>query len=42
MKVQVGNVEPLIKLPGDVTEEERTELRYEYPIALGLALRGGI
>ncbi|HNX27970.1 MAG TPA: type IV pilus assembly protein PilM [Syntrophomonadaceae bacterium] len=42
MKVQVGNVEPLIKLPRDVSEEEKTELRYEYPIALGLALRGGI
>ena len=41
MKVQVGNVEPLIKLPGNVSEAERTELRFEYPIALGLALRGG-
>jgi len=41
IKVQVGNIEPLIKLPGHVSDEEKKELRFEYPIALGLALRGG-
>jgi type IV pilus assembly protein PilM len=40
--VQLGSVGQYLKLPSRITEEERNDLQFEYPVALGLALRGGI
>ena len=40
--VQLGSIDQRIKLPKNISEEEQNELRFEYPVALGLALRGGV
>jgi len=39
--VQLGSISERIKLPKSITEEQYNDLRFDYPIALGLALRGG-
>jgi len=39
--VQLGSIDESIKLPKNITEEQKDDLRFDYPIALGLALRGG-
>ena len=38
--VQRGSIEQLIKLPKNIAEEQINDLRFDYPVALGLALRG--
>lgn len=40
--VQLGSIDQRIKLPKNISEEQQNELRFEYPVALGLALRGGV
>ncbi len=40
--VELGNIEANLKLPAKITAEEKNQLYYDYPVALGLALRGGI
>lgn len=39
--VQIGDVNQYLKLPSRITEEEKNDLQFEYPVALGLAFRGG-
>jgi len=41
LPVKLGNIEKLIKFPGNISEDEKNDLRFDYPVALGLALRGG-
>jgi type IV pilus assembly protein PilM len=41
ISVQLGSIVERIKLPPNITEEQKDDLRFDYPIALGLALRGG-
>jgi len=39
--VKLGTIDHLIKFPAGASEEHKNDLRYDYPVALGLALRGG-
>lgn len=39
---KLGNIEENLKLPATLSVEEKNDLYYDYPVALGLALRGGI
>ncbi len=38
--VQIGDFPSQIQLPDSITAQERTDLIYDYPVALGLAMRG--
>lgn len=39
---KLGNIEENLKLPAGISVEEKNDLYYDYPVALGLALRGEI
>lgn len=39
--VQLGSIDQRIQLPPKISEEQKNDLRFDYPVALGLALRGG-
>lgn len=41
LPVKLGMIDHLIKLPKGVSPEDTNNLRFDYPVALGLALRGG-
>lgn len=41
ISVQRANIDQHIKLPKNIAEEQINDLRFDYPVALGLALRGG-
>ena len=41
LPVQRGSIEQNIKFPQTITEDQINDLRFDYPVALGLALRGG-
>ncbi len=41
ISVELGRIDQRIKLPQNITEEQKNDLRFDYPVALGLALRGG-
>lgn len=41
LPVKLGTIDNIIKYPGLISEEDKNDLRFDYPVALGLALRGG-
>ncbi len=41
LPVTLGTIDNLIELPKGISFEETNDLRFDYPVALGLALRGG-
>jgi type IV pilus assembly protein PilM len=40
LSVQVGDFTSQIQLPDSITAKEKSDLLYDYPVALGLAMRG--
>ena len=41
LTVNLGSIDQRIKLPKNITEEQQNDMHIDYPVALGLALRGG-
>lgn len=39
--VELGSIEQNLTFPKNISEEQKNDLRFDYPVALGLALRGG-
>ncbi len=41
LPVKLGTIDNIINFPKGISAEEQNDLRFDYPVALGLALRGG-
>lgn len=40
--VKLGKIDSFIKYPAGISEDDKNNLRFDYPVAMGLAMRGGV